>query len=158
MKRDWTLARLTSGNRESARALFELLAEIFEEDYFPPRDAYIDYLLASPNFWALAASVDGVVVGGLTAHTMTMTRSESAEIFIYDLGVREDLQGQGIGRGLMAFLGEQAAQEGLTEVIVPSDAEDLAALDFYRALGGVETRASVFVFSHPPLQSSDVEG
>lgn len=75
------------------------------------------------------------IVGGVTAHTLPMTRTESAELFIYDLAVPADQQRQGIGRGLIATLRDAATTAGIQVVFVPADDDDVHALDFYRALG-----------------------
>src|ERR1700722_3971864 len=79
------VSRLKRGEHEPARTLFAAMAEIFEQPYVPLSDAYVDRLLAREDFWALAASVDDRIVGGLTAHTLPMTRSLAREIFIYDI-------------------------------------------------------------------------
>ncbi len=71
-----------------ARSMFELMAEVFEEDHAELSDAYIDQVLSQENFWAVAAFADDMIIGGLTAHVLPMTRSETRELFIYDLAVR----------------------------------------------------------------------
>ncbi len=139
--------RLTTGDRELAGALFVLMAEVFGEARPPLSDAYLDDLLARDDFWVIAASIDGEPVGGLTAHTLPMTRAEVSELFVYDVAVREDYQRQGIGRALMTAARDGARDAGIREVIVPADDEDTHALDFYRALGGAASPVTLFVFS-----------
>lgn len=91
------LRRLTAGDRELAKGLFTLTAEVFEEPAEPLGDAYLDRLLRREDFWALAAFAAGAgVVGGLTAHTLPMARAERSEIFIYD----DDLNALDIYRAL----------------------------------------------------------
>ena len=43
------------------------------------------------------AVLDNVVVGGLTAHVLPSAYSASAEVYIYDLGVKAEMQRKGIG-------------------------------------------------------------
>ena len=76
-----------------------------------------------------------------------MTRTESAEVFIYDVAVRADYQRQGIGRQLVTVLCAAATAAGFGDVFVPADATDGSALDFYRALGGVPAPMTMFTFS-----------
>ncbi len=102
-------SRLTCGDRDLAKRLFVMMAEVFEEECDHLSDHYLDRLLSREDFWAFAAFAGDEIVGGLTAHTLPMTRSESSEIFIYDLAVREDQQRKGIGRQLMMALREAAA-------------------------------------------------
>lgn len=81
---DVTTRRLTAQDTALARQLFALMAEVFDEPHAPLGDAYLQRLLASDQFWALAALVDGVPVGGLTAHGLAMTRGEVTEAFIFE--------------------------------------------------------------------------
>jgi len=98
------------------------------------------------DFWAIGAFEGEQVLGGLTAHTLPMTRNETAEIFIYDLAVDPAFQRQGIGRQLIAELRIQAAAVGIDVLFVPADNEDLEALDFYRALGVQASPVTFFTF------------
>lgn len=138
--------RLGPGDRALARRLFALMADVFEEPADPLGDAYLDALLASEAFWALVALSGDEVVGGLTAHTLPMTRAESWELFIYDVAVRADRQREGIGRRLLTALRDAAADAGIADVFVPADDEDVHALDFYRALGGDAAAVTIFTF------------
>ncbi|NJN97949.1 MAG: GNAT family N-acetyltransferase, partial [Anaerolineales bacterium] len=102
---------------------------------------------AGPISGAVAALLNGEVVGGVTAHTLPMTRSEAYEVFIFDVAVQNEYQRQGIGRQLIAALRAYAAAEGIHEVFVPADNDDVHALDFYQALGGVPAPVTIFTFS-----------
>ena len=142
------LKRLTVGDRDLARALFALMADVFGEDCEDLSDGYLDRLLGREDFWAMAAFADDHLLGGVTAHTLPMTRTESSELFIYDIAVRRGHQRQGVGRRLVAELRTQAAARGIREVFVPVDTEDVHALDFYRALGGAPSPVTLFTFTH----------
>jgi aminoglycoside 3-N-acetyltransferase I len=145
--------RLSQADREQARALFLLMAEVFEEPGEEPGeplgDAYLDRLLSRPDFWAIAALAGDELVGGLTAHTLMMTRTESSEIFIYDIAVRPEHQRKGVGRQLMDALRVAAAAVGIDDIFVPADNDDTHALDFYRALGGEGAPVTIFTFGKP---------
>jgi aminoglycoside 3-N-acetyltransferase I len=140
-------SRLTSCNRELARGLFIMMTDVFGEECDQLSDDYVDSLLSRDDFWAIAAFAGDEIVGGLTAHTLPMTRSKSSEIFIYDLAVQEDQQRKGIGRQLMTALREAAAVAGIQHVLVAADNDDDHALDFYRAVGGVPSPVTFFTFS-----------
>jgi aminoglycoside 3-N-acetyltransferase I len=141
------IRRLRAGDRDLARHLFAVMAEVFEEPGERLSDSYLDALLGRETFWAIAALSHDEVVGGLTAHTLPMTRTESAEVFIYDVAVRADRQRQGIGRQLVTALRAAASATGFGDVFVPADTADGHALDFYRALGGVPAPVTMFTFS-----------
>jgi aminoglycoside 3-N-acetyltransferase I len=139
--------RLTAADRGLARSLFAVMAGVFEEQCEQLSDTYLDRLLSRADFWAIAAFAGNDIIGGVTAHTLPMTRMESSEVFIYDIAVRESYQRRGVGRQLMAALREGVAAAGVEDVFVPADNEDRHALDFYRALGGVESPVTLFTFS-----------
>jgi aminoglycoside 3-N-acetyltransferase I len=142
------IRRLGVGDGDLAHRLFAVMAEVFEEPSKRLSDSYLDALLGREAFWAIAALSGDEVVGGLTAHTLPMTRTESAEVFIYDVAVRADHQRQGIGRQLVTMLLTAATTSGLGDVFVPVDSTDGHALDFYRALGGVPAPVTIFTFSN----------
>lgn len=139
--------RLTRDDRELAKQLFRLMADVFAEDSVELSDDYVDALLGRAEFWAIVAFLEGRLVGGLTAHLLPMTRTESAEIFIYDIAVREEHQRKGIGRHLLLALREGAAAHGVRELFVPVDDDDAHASAFYKALGGNASRVTFFTFS-----------
>ena len=143
--------RLRPGSETIAREMFAMMAAVFEEDDEvegePLRDDDLRSLLRREDFWAIAATENGVVVGGLTAHSLPMTRSRSTELFIYDLAVRTDRQRRGIGRALVAELLALGRAAGIDTAFVPTDNEDVHALEFYRAVGGTPSPVTFFTFS-----------
>lgn len=140
------IIRIADGQVELARETFTMMANVFEEGAGPLRDEYLTRILARKDFWALAALLDGKAVGGITAHTLPMTRSETSELFIYDLAVASAHQRQGIGSHLVNTLRTLAAAEGISVAFVPADSEDLHALEFYRTLGADEAPVTIFSF------------
>lgn len=143
---DILIKRLTWEERETARKLFAMMAAVFAEDAADLSDTYLDGLLGRADFWVLAAFIDEQIVGGLTAHSLPMTRVEASEIFIYDIAVRADYQRRGIGRRLLTDLLRAATVNGVLDLFVPVDNEDTHALDFYRALGGSPAPVTIFTF------------
>jgi aminoglycoside 3-N-acetyltransferase I len=140
--------RLQPGDRDLARALFALMADVFDEPCEMISDGYLDRLLAREDFWALAAFEGDQIIGGITAHSLPMTRTETAEIFVYDLAVRRDRQRTGVGRQLVADLQARGAVHGIANLFVAADNDDVQALDFYRALGGAPSPVTFFAFAH----------
>jgi len=144
---DLSIKRLARGDLAAARDMFAMTADVFAEDAEPLTDGYLVWLLDRDSFWAIAAFAGDDIVGGITAHTLPMTRSASSEVLIYDLAVRRDHQRQGVGARLIRELREAAAAAGLGDVFVPVDNEDTHALDFYRAQGGAPSPVTIFTFT-----------
>ena len=140
------IRRLVAGDRDLARATFAMMTDVFEERGRPLPDDYVDALLARADFWALAALEDDEPVGGITAHVLPMTRSESRELFVYDVAVRDDRQRRGVGRAMLVELCAQAGRAGIESVFVAVADEDVHAMDFYRAVGGAESPVTMFSF------------
>ena len=138
--------RLGSGDLELARRTITLMAEVFEEPYEQVSDAYLEGLLSRPDFWIIAALEGDQPIGGLTGYTLPMTRTQSSEVFIYDLAIHQDHQRKGIGRLLVNALLKGAQAEGIESVFVPADNEDEHAIEFYRAIGGVAQPVTIFNF------------
>lgn len=136
-----------------ARELFAMMTAVFAEDDpdvaqgEPLRADDLVALLRREDFWVLAATEGEVVVGGLTAHALPMTRDRSTELFIYDLAVRTDRQRNGIGRALVAELLTLGRAAGIATAFVPADNDDTHALEFYRAIGGTGSSVTFFTFS-----------
>lgn len=138
--------RLRSGDEALAAELFLLVAQVFDEGAERVSEAYASDLLARREFWALAAFDGDVLVGGLTAHALPMTRDMQTELFIYDIAVQPAEQRRGIGRRLIEALLSSSREEGIRVAFVPADNEDQHALDFYRAVGGEAAEVTVFTF------------
>jgi aminoglycoside 3-N-acetyltransferase I len=138
--------RLNSCDRALARHLFTMMAEVFEHAVQPLSDEYLDRLLARDEFWVFAAQAGDKLLGGLTAHVLPMTYSESLEVFVYDVAVQRAYQRQGVGRHLISAVRELAARRDIPLVFVAADNADTNALDFYRALGATDSSMTLFTF------------
>ncbi len=139
MKRmDHQTRRLQPGDQPLAAELFALMAEVFEEERKPLSLPYLDYLLSRDDLWIIAAFANSQLIGGITAYTLPLTRTESSELFIYDLAVLPAHQRQGVGTRLVKALRNAAADNG-----------DTHALDFYRAVGGSASPVTFFTFEQP---------
>jgi aminoglycoside 3-N-acetyltransferase I len=138
--------RLCAADVTVARQTFAVMVEAFEEDPSLLSDAYLERLLTRPDFWVISASIDNEVIGGLTVHTLLMTRNESEEVFVYDLAILERFRRLGAGRMLIDSLRHAVKEVGVRVVFVPVDEDDNEALEFYRSLQGTESPVRFFVW------------
>jgi aminoglycoside 3-N-acetyltransferase I len=108
--------RLVRADVPMMRDLNALFGEVFEdaEAYRknPPRGAYLDRLLGTPEFVALAALEAGTLVGGLVAYELVKFEQERSEYYIYDLAVREDRRRRGVATALIEALRAIAGGNG----------------------------------------------
>jgi ribosomal protein S18 acetylase RimI-like enzyme len=102
------------------------------------------------GFRALVLDCDGELVG-----YATLGRSRSPEPpgcgEIYELYVRPEFQGCGLGRRLFAEARRQLARAGLRRLVVWALADNEIACRFYRAMGGLEAGRAEDRFCGVPL-------
>lgn len=145
----WVIERVGAGQRDRAKELFALLSEVLGDTTGPVSDAYVDRLLQQDSFWAFAAIEDDRVIAGLTAHVLPMTKAECAELLIYDVGVAEMYQRQGIGQQLVEAVRKEASSHGIEVVFVLADNQDEHALRFYRKVGGIGSPVTLLEWDGP---------
>lgn len=98
-----------------------------------PSTAYLEKLLANPDFLVWIARKDDKVVGGITGYVLHQYYAERPLAYVYDLAVLSDYQRQGIGTQLMSAFRSYGQAAGFEEVFVQADVIDDYALDFYRS-------------------------
>lgn len=103
-----------------------------------PSKAYLERLLASDYFIAIAALQGDEVVGGLAAYELRKFERERSEIYIYDLAVAQAHRREGIGTALILELKNIAAARGSYVIFVQADRGDEAAIALYTKFGARE--------------------
>ncbi len=121
------------------RGLLATFAIAFEdsETYLnnQPSDAYLERLLDTDSFIALAAVSDTEVIGGLAAYELRKFEQERSEIYIYDLAVAEQRRREGIATALIERLKAIARDRGVSVIYVQADMTDPPAIALYSKLG-----------------------
>ena len=132
--------------------LLTMFGEAFDdaEHYLEnqPSEAYLQDLLRSDTFIALAAMNGGEVVGGIAAYELKKFEQARSEIYIYDLAVASSHRREGIAAALNENLKTIAAERGAYVIYVQADTgvEDEAAIALYSKLG---KREDVLHFDSP---------
>jgi len=138
----FTMRSLGPRDIESMRALLGVLGEAFEdkETYCgaQPGLDYLERLLGSDCFIALAAFEGDAVVGGLAAYELQKFEQERSEIYIYDLAVAAAHRRRGIATALIEELTRIAAARGAWVIFVQAEPEDEPAVALYTKLGARE--------------------
>lgn len=134
-----SITTLRPGDLLTMRRLLAMFGDAFDDrpayTAAQPDDAYLQNLLASDGFIAIAAEQGGAVVGGLAAYVLRKFEQARSEIYIYDLAVAEAQRRQGIATALIAELQRIAAQRGAYVIFVQADLGDDAAIALYSKLG-----------------------
>lgn len=116
-----------------------MFADAFEDHAHyrdhPPDDSYLEALLASGTFLAIAAVADARVVGALTGYVLQKYEQSRSEFYLYDLAVSEAWRRQGVATALIEALRQEAARRGFHAIFVQADREDEPAIALYAKLG-----------------------
>jgi aminoglycoside 3-N-acetyltransferase I len=138
------IVHLTESDVCLLQSINAMFAEAFddEENYSSnkPSLSYLQKLLATQSFIALAA-VDGQkVVGAIAAYELQKFEQQRSEIYIYDLAVVSTRRREGIATGLIQQLKVIAAERGASVIYVQADKgeEDKPAIELYSKLGSIE--------------------
>ena len=146
------ILQLTEADISLMEALLMAFGEAFEdsETYAskPPSRGYLQQLLGSDIFIALAAVKEDIVVGGIAAYELKKFEQERSEIYIYDLAVASGHRREGIATALIDRLKHVAAERGAYVIYVQADTgvEDEPEIALYSKLG---TREDVLHFDIP---------
>jgi aminoglycoside 3-N-acetyltransferase I len=149
----YTLRRLGPGDVALMEAVSEVFAEAFDD--VPtyrgarPSHSYVERLLGSECFIALAALQAGEVVGGVAAYELHKFEQERSEIYIYDLAVAAAHRRRGIATSLLTAVRRIATKRGAWVVFVQADPDDVPAVALYTKLG---TREDVVHFDIAPAE------
>jgi aminoglycoside 3-N-acetyltransferase I len=119
-----------------------------------PDDTYLEKLLSSDTFIAIAALSGTTVVGGLAAYVLPKFEQARTEIYIYDLAVDAACRRQGVATALIDELGRQARARGAYVIFVQADHGDEPAIALYTKLGA---REDVLHFDIAPAASQAVQ-
>ena len=127
------------GPRDSLRVLFELA-----EDSAAELDSYIE------DGRVLVAVSGGEVIG----HLQLTGAGDPCQVEIKNMAVREERQGQGVGRRLVQAAVDLAAAEAVTTLLVATAAADIGNLRFYQRQGfrmrSIERDAFTPTTGYPP--------
>ncbi len=139
MRDTLSIHRLNASDIADMRSVLAVFGQAFEdvETYTrkQPRSAYLEGLLASETFIALAAFDQDQVVGGLAAYVLPKFEQERSEIYIYDLAVADTHRRLGVATGLIEGLKTIASQIGAYVIYVQADYGDDPAIALYTKLG-----------------------
>ena len=133
------IQRLSRTDTALLRQLNAMFAQAFgDPDTYlgaPPDDTYCAQALAQPQLIALAALLDGAVVGGAVAYELPKLERARSEVYLYDLAVAETHRRKGIATRLIERLRAIAHERGAWVVFVLAYLGDDPAMAWYTKLG-----------------------
>jgi [ribosomal protein S18]-alanine N-acetyltransferase len=100
------------------------------------REAYVSAISAGSIPLRVALVAEGLHGGPIKGFAVASVVTPQAELEL--IAVAETEQGRGIGRALLAVLGDELRRLGVGEVLLEARASNHGALGFYRRLGWME--------------------
>lgn len=138
------------------KSLIEIFKAVFENDKPFPRDEYLSKLLSNSDFLVLVALQNSEIIGGLTVFILHTYYSEKPVAYIYDVAVKPNFQGKGVGKSLMGFLTDHCKRNGFQEAYVEAETDDSEAVSFYRKTNfSNELHATHFTYSFDNIEGID---
>lgn len=120
----------------------------------PPDDGYLQRLLGSSTFVALADFRGSRVIGGIAGYVLPKFEQARSELYLYDLAVADDCRRQGVATAMTGALAQLAAECGIYVIFVQADQGDEPAIALYSKLG---VREDVLHFDIAPRHGSRTE-
>jgi aminoglycoside 3-N-acetyltransferase I len=153
----FSIRQLASDDVALMEAMLTTFGEAFDqvETYGAarPSQAYLQRLLGSDYFIAIAALKHEAVVGGLAAYELQKFEQERSEIYIYDLAIAAAHRRQGLATALIQELKKIAVARGAYVIFVQADIGDAPAIALYEKLG---VREDVLHFDIAVLGADDL--
>jgi len=99
-------------------------------------DEYIEKLLGKDDFHVIVALKGETVIGGLTAYELPGYKDEQPEMFLFEMGVKEEHRRKGVGTAIIEKLKEICLNKGISEMFVDAFADNSPACGLYESTGG----------------------
>lgn len=113
----------------------------------PEKTYLVDWLSGDFNH-VFVALYNGQVIGGLTAYSLPMYQKNDSELFIYEIGVDENWQQQGIATMLISLCLDYARLNNYLCSYVATEPDNIPANKLYLKTGGQHANVSWYVFEN----------
>lgn len=155
MKNPYAIQILGAADVATLRLMLGMFGAAFDDiaayNASQPSDRYLERLLASDTFVAVAAMDGPRVIGGLVAYVLPKFEQARSELYIYDLAVAEPHRRRGVATAMIDELKALAVKRGIYVIFVQADIGDAPAIALYGKLG---TREEVLHFDIAPRDSA----
>jgi len=121
----------------------------------PPDVAAVRAYLADSRNVFLIAYEGSEAIGFLRGTELGQLRSKRKQMFLYEIGVDENLRRRGVGTALIQALLRDCRDLGFAEVFVFTDPANEAAVRLYRGTGAVTETPADRMYVYP--LHSDIE-
>lgn len=124
------IKKLNSYSLANFKSLIEIFKNVFENDEPIANDEHLGKLLTNPDFFAFVVLLNNEVVGGLTIYVLHWYFGTKPIAYIYDVGISPEVQGQGLGKALIAAVCNFCKQNDFEDAYVEAESDDIDAVSF----------------------------
>ena len=133
-----TIERITSFDER-------LLTELFEKAGEANIEPSSEFFAQETNI-LLVARTDGEPSGFLFGYVLSGLKTPYPKMFLYSIDTFEAFRRQGVATALIAELKKLARNYQCSEIFVPTNAHNEAAMQLYRKTGGVRENEDDVIF------------
>lgn len=102
---------------------------------YPP-ELYLKFFLQNEKNHVLVATLNNIIIGGLTAYEIQMYKNETSEMFLFEIDVDENYRQQGVGTLLIQKLKDVCTRQNIKQIFVITSRGNHPALKLYNTTGG----------------------
>nr|WP_281501163.1 GNAT family N-acetyltransferase [Erythrobacter sp. F6033] len=113
---------------------------VFDEDIKPER---LERYLSNPLNWMVVAVFDEVVVGQCMS-VVHHHPDKEAELYLDEIGTGDDWRRRGIAKTLMKEVTKRADAEGIDEIWLGTEPDNIPAMGLYEGTGAVGEEALIY--------------
>jgi aminoglycoside 3-N-acetyltransferase I len=126
------IKKLNHNEVSDFRSLVEIFKTVFENEEQITDNEQLGKLLSKPDFMVFVVRQNEKIVGGLTIYILHRYFGTKPVAYIYDVGIKPELQGQGLGKALIAEVCNYCKDNGFEDAYVEAESDDIDAVNFYR--------------------------
>ena len=101
-----------------------------------PSELYLEFFLQNKKNHVVVATINNMIIGGLTAYEIEMYKNETSEMFLFEIDVDENYRQQGVGTLLIQKLKDVCTQQNIKQIFVIASRGNYPALKLYNTTGG----------------------
>lgn len=134
---DYTIRCLQPGDERLALQAVRELMPADERNGREPGIPHLQGFLSLDSNYLILALADSVPVGFLTAYRMPALSCNASMVYLFEIEVAPAFRRQGIGREMINLLKKLCRQDGVEDIWVGTENDNMAAKRLYESTGGI---------------------
>ena len=133
---EFEIRRMQAGDEPLVLQTVQSLVAEDERDGREPGIAHLQRFLSLDSNYMILALANGVPVGFLTAYRMPALCCDAPMVYLFEIEVSASFRRQGIGRDMINLLKQLCRHDGVEDIWVGTENDNIAARRLYESTGG----------------------